>query len=173
MSLISPFEIVDHYSMHCWGRAACRDKRNAINGGVKSLAGLGAWYDYIPLSPSARETDLCAPAPIWCTYTPGAQYLKECQPLTEAQIRECQTREFGPALSTASRETALQQGDASVAAYLNNLKVQDPAQYQAYQDSQKRLQCINSGTSAFWCDYGDMVLWGGVGAVAILMLSRR
>lgn len=171
MSLISPFEIADHYAMHCWGRAACKGpEQDAISAGLKSMAGLGAWYEYIPLWPSEREADPCAPSPVWCDYTPGAQYLKECMPIDPEY---CQKTGFGPALTPESRQEALDKGTDLQRAYLELLKREDPEKAQAYEDSEKRRKCMESGVSVFWCDYGNYVMWGSFGILAFMMLNKR
>jgi hypothetical protein len=117
MSLISPFEIADHYAMHCWGRAECPvpDSRNAVVESGKSLAGMGAWYDSIPFTPSARETDPCAPSPSWCDSLGPFGYLAaDCLPIDPAK---CQGTTFGGSMTEENKALARQKGDESVAAY--------------------------------------------------------
>lgn len=129
--------------------------------------GLGqSWYEYIPLWPSEREADPCAPSPPWCDYTPGSDYIAECQPIDPVA---CQQADYGPALKPEYREQATQAGDVSTDAYLR----MNPQQRRAWDDYQKRKECMESGQSAFLCDYGTYLLWGSVALVGVLILSRR
>ena len=56
-------------------------------------------------------------APAWCSWMPFADYAYECRVPTPGEIRECQRREFGPAMPPDKIEEALRRGDESVAAY--------------------------------------------------------
>lgn len=175
MSLISPFEIAEHYSMHCWGREACSGPNlTYTNGQPTGNKGMGQeWYEYIPFWPSQKERDICAVNPPWCDYVPGSDYITECQPLSEAQRIACQERQFGPAMTPEMRERALQAGAEAEEDYLAYLRRTDPEQARAIESSDRRARCIAAGTSPFLCDYGTLLLWGSVGVIGLLMVTRR
>jgi hypothetical protein len=151
MPLISKFERLNHDAMHRWHGAY----------------GVGAVSDYIPFWPSERETDPCAPSPAWCDWPliPDA-YIKECQPIDPAR---CQVTGFGPALSTESRQTAIEQGQIAQDAYLR----MNPQEAQAYNDYMKRKACIDSGRAPFLCDFGTYIFWGSAALVGALLITRR
>lgn len=73
------------------------------------------WYQYIPLWPSERETNPCAPSPAWCDYLGQAgAMVAECLPIDPSK---CQAADFGPAMTPEMRQRAIEAGDKSVAAY--------------------------------------------------------
>lgn len=89
--------------------------------------------------------------PWWCFGGDWYGMSADCRTATEAEIRAAQAAELGPAAMPTTVQTALDTGDAAVAAY----QAAHPEEYAAY---------LRPSTN--W------PLWIGVGVVAVLLLTR-
>lgn len=131
------------------------------------VGGLGAWYESIPLWPSERETDPCAPSPPWCDYTPFSDFITECQPIDPLK---CQIRTFGPELSPESRRVAIEQGKAATDAYLR-LNPEAAAAFQSWEANRGWYE-LDTAFLAEQSKYTAYALLGAAGLLALLLLRR-